>query len=344
MSEMSCVTSTITTATIEQASSRLMSLFAAALDQQPAEAAVVEQRLDDDDAGQQPGELQHDHGEGRDQRVPERVLQHDRRGSSRPSAARCGCTAGSSPRPSRRGSSGRCSPCRRWRWSAPAARRCRASARPRPPWSPSRRTTAARPSGWRRSPSAPRPRHTPASRWWRWRRWRAPGPAPIPRACRRGRRAAARDGIITTITQNIRIAVSHSRGQSTSATGALNRDGMAEVAAHDAAQPLAVAHQERPVEAVLVEPDLDLLLADAAAGLLLGELDQVRLEVDQAEDDQRQAERGQQHHAEALQQEDEHPWLRGSAAPAAAPGRVARAGGSGRRARCPPGGSRRSDA
>ena len=74
MSEISCVTSTMTTATIEQASSRSMSLFAAALDQQPAEAAVVEQRLDDDDAGQQPRELQHDDGERRDQRVAERVL------------------------------------------------------------------------------------------------------------------------------------------------------------------------------------------------------------------------------------------------------------------------------
>ena len=51
---------------------------------------------------------------------------------------------------------------------------------------------------------------------------------------------------------------------------------------------------------VVDEPlDLDLLLGDAAAGLLLGELDEVRLEVDEAEDDQRQAERGQQHHADA---------------------------------------------
>ena len=50
-----------------------MSLLPAACDQRPAEALVVEQRLDDDDAVQQPGELQHDHGEGRDQRVAQRV-------------------------------------------------------------------------------------------------------------------------------------------------------------------------------------------------------------------------------------------------------------------------------
>ena len=96
-----------------------------------------------------------------------------------------------------------------------------------------------------------------------------------------------------------------------------------EVAARHVAEPLAVAHQERPVEAVLVEPDLDLLLGDPAAGLLLGELDEVRLEVDEAEHDQRQAERGQHHHADASDQEDEHPGLRGSAPRRRAPGRNA---------------------
>ena len=220
-----------------------MSLFAAALDQQPAEAAIVEQRLDDDDAGQQPRELQHDDGEGRDQRVPERVAQHDHRGSSRPSAGRCGCTAGSSPRPSRRGSSGRCSPCRRWRWSAPAGRSCRAwpvlgrlGGRAGKPLQPDHlagedhRQHHARDILRRRGGGDGDGR-------------RAPGPAPTPRACRRGRRAGARPGTITTITQNISIAVSHSRGQSTSATGALNRVEWPEVAAHHAAEPLAVAHQ-----------------------------------------------------------------------------------------------------
>ncbi len=55
-----------------------MSLLEAALHQQPAEALVAEDGLDHDDAGQQPRELQHDHGERRDQRVPQGVLDDDR--------------------------------------------------------------------------------------------------------------------------------------------------------------------------------------------------------------------------------------------------------------------------
>ena len=223
MSEMSWVTSTMTTATIEQASSRSMSLFAAALDQQPAEAAVVEQRLDDDDAGQQPRELQHDHGEGRDQRVAERVLQHDAaeadalqpRGADVLLGHHLGHRGAGHPGDVAHAVDG---DGQHRQGEVVEGRRRR-----RPPRWPSRRTIAGRPSGWRRSPSAPRPRRTPASRWCRWRRSRAPGPAPSPRACRRGRRAAAPPGTITTITQNISFAVSQSRGQSTSATGALNR-------------------------------------------------------------------------------------------------------------------------
>src|SRR5690554_1176574 len=47
------------------------------LDQGPAEALVVEERLGDDDTVQEPGELQQDHGEGRDERVPQRVFHDD---------------------------------------------------------------------------------------------------------------------------------------------------------------------------------------------------------------------------------------------------------------------------
>jgi hypothetical protein len=77
MSEISCVTSTTKTATTEQPSSKLDVVVARRLHQRPAEALVVEQRLDDHHAVQQPGELQHDHREGRDQRVAQRVAHHD---------------------------------------------------------------------------------------------------------------------------------------------------------------------------------------------------------------------------------------------------------------------------
>ncbi len=52
-------------------------IVAGRLHQRPAEAFVVEQRLDDHDAVQQPRELQHDDGEGGDQRVSERVFHDD---------------------------------------------------------------------------------------------------------------------------------------------------------------------------------------------------------------------------------------------------------------------------
>ncbi len=77
MSEISCVTSTTKTETSEQAEQQVDVVVAGRLDQRPAEALVVEHRLDDDDAGQQPGELQHDDRERRDQRVAQRVLDHD---------------------------------------------------------------------------------------------------------------------------------------------------------------------------------------------------------------------------------------------------------------------------
>ena len=52
-------------------------VIARRLHERPAETLVVEQRLDDHHAVQEPRELQHDDGEGGDERIPERVLQHD---------------------------------------------------------------------------------------------------------------------------------------------------------------------------------------------------------------------------------------------------------------------------
>src|SRR6056297_536883 len=47
------------------------------LHQRPPEALVVEERLDDDDAVQEPRKLEHDDRERRDERVPERMLHDD---------------------------------------------------------------------------------------------------------------------------------------------------------------------------------------------------------------------------------------------------------------------------